>query len=281
MTADIKHKRKKINTIPSVIYLLLFIIGYLQLSGCTYKKIEKTITHPESTPISAKSIIDLISERNKKIKNLRGIANINIISGNSTRRIKEAIVVNGDSYIRLESLNITGQPSLIVVSNSNTVTIYNMNENKFFKGDASPEVLYKIAGIYLSPLEIANLLTGRQFIENNRIEDSLLTKVNSAYILRTQSNSSKSYNEIWFESTNLSITAIKRYDATGRVIKLITFSDYRKLGENIFPFKVQISLPSRRLLMTIYYIDIEINVEVDESTFNLTIPEDAEPIDLN
>src|SRR3990167_2848366 len=281
MTADIKHKRRKINTIPSVIYLLLFIIGYLQLSGCTYKKIEKTITHPESTPISAKSIIDLISERNKKIKNLRGIANINIISGNSTRRIKEAIVVNGDSHIRLESLNITGQPSLIMVSDSNAVTIYNINENRFYKGDASPEVLHKITGIYLSPLEIANLLTGRQSIENNRTEDMHLTKENSSYILKTQLSGSKSYDEIRFEPTNLSTTTIKRYDDTGKVVKFITFSDYRKAGEYLFPFKRQILLPPRGLSMTVEYTDLEINTEMEESIFNLTIPEDAEEMEMN
>lgn len=281
MTTGIKQARRENNYISSIVYLLLFITYCLHSSGCTYKKIEKTIIQPESPAVSVSSIIDLINERNNKIKNLRGIANINIISSNSTQRVKEAIVVNGDSHIRLESLNITGQPSLIMVSDSNAVTIYNINENKFYKGDASPEVLNKITGIYLSPLEIANLLTGRQSIENNRIEDMHLAKENSAYILRTQSSGSKSYNEIRFEPTTLSTTTIKSYDDTGKVVKFITFSDYRKVGEYLFPFKRQIFLPPRGLSMTVEYTDLEINTEMEESVFNLTIPEDAEEMEMN
>ncbi|MBI3584251.1 MAG: DUF4292 domain-containing protein [Nitrospinae bacterium] len=281
MTTGIKQMRLGNNSISSIVYLLLFITYCLHSSGCSYKKIEKTIIQPESPAVSVSSIIDLISERNNKIKNIRGIASINIISNNSTQRVKVAIVINGDSHIRLESLNITGQPLLIMVSDSNAVTIYNINENRFYKGDASPEVLHKITGIYLSPLEIANLLTGRQSIENNRTEDMHLTKENSSYILKTQLSGSKSYDEIRFEPTNLSTTAIKRYDDTGKVVKFITFSDYRKLGEYLFPFKRQILLPPRGLLMTVEYTDIEINTEMEESVFNLTIPEDAEAINLN
>ncbi|MBI5747682.1 MAG: DUF4292 domain-containing protein [Nitrospinae bacterium] len=281
MTTGIKQTRRGNNSISSIVYLLLFITYCLHSSGCSYKKIEKTIIHPESPAVSVSSIIDLISERNNKIKNIRGIASINIISNNSTQRVKVAIVINGDSHIRLESLNITGQPLLIMVSDSNAVTIYNINENKFYRGDASPEVLHKITGIYLSPLEIANLLTGRQSIENNRTEDMRLTKENSSYILKTQLSGSKSYDEIRFEPNNLSTTAIKRYDDTGKVVKFIIFSDYRKLGEYLFPFKRQILLPPRGLLMTVEYTDIEINTEMEESVFNLTIPEDAEAINLN
>jgi len=281
MTTGIKQAGRGNNYISPIVYLLLFITYCLHSSGCTYKKIEKIIIQPESPAVSVSSIIDLISERNNKIKNIRGIANINIISSNSTQRVKEAIVVNGDSHIRLESLNITGQPSLIMVSDSNAVTIYNINENRFYKGDASPEVLHKITGIYLSPLEIANLLTGRQSIENNRIEDMRLAKENSAYILRTQSSGSKSYNEIRFEPTNLSTTTIKSYDDTGKIVKFITFSDYRKAGEYLFPFKRQILLPPRGLSMTVEYTDLEINTEMEESVFNLTIPEDAEEMEMN
>jgi outer membrane lipoprotein-sorting protein len=249
--------------------------------GCAYKKIEKPLIQPESPTISVSSAINLINERNNKIKNISGIANINIISSNSTQRVKEAIVINGDSRIRLESLNITGQPSLIMVSDSNAIAIYNINENRFYRGDASPEVLYKMTGIYLSPLEIADLLAGRQSIENKRTEDMRLTKENSSYILRTQSNGSKSYNEIRFDPNNLSITAIKQYDDGGKVIKFITFSDYKRVGEYTFPFKRQIYLPPKGLLMTVEYTDIEINAEIEESVFNLIIPEDAEEIKLN
>src|SRR3990167_9933719 len=137
MTTGIKQTRLGNNSISFIVYLLLFITYCLNSSGCTYKKIEKTIIQPESPAVSVSSIIDLISERNNKIKNIRGIASINIISNNSTQRVKVAIVINGDSHIRLESLNIAGQPSIIMVSDGNAVTIYNMNENRFYKGDAS------------------------------------------------------------------------------------------------------------------------------------------------
>jgi len=281
MTTGIKQPRMRNKSILSIACLLLLITYCLNSLGCAYKKIEKPIIQPESSAISVSSIIDLIGERNNKIKNIRGIAKINIISSNSTQRLKEAIVVHGDSHIRLESLNITGQPSIIMVSDSNAVTIYNINENRFYKGDASSEVLHKITGIYLSPFEIANLLTGRHPIENKKIEDMHLTKENRVYILRTQLSGSKSYNEMQFEPNNLSIITIKRYDDTGKVIKFITFSDYKKVGEYLFPFKRQILLPPKGLSMTVEYTEIEINTEIEESVFNLTIPEDAEEIQIN
>lgn len=251
----------------------LLIIQFL--SGCAYKK-----AVAKYHPLDADTIIKSLKERSKNIKDLRGIANIWIISNNLNQKIREAIVINGNSLIRLELLNIIGQPSLIMVSDSKTVTIYNISENSYYRGDASPETIEKITGVYMTTPDIINLITGRQITDNLKITDLSFKNESKQYMLRVQSADSGIYEEIWLDSANLSATEVKRFDDKGMAISFTSFSDYRKVGSHFFPFKIKILIPSRGLSMNIEYAYADINKGVEESLFDLIIPEDAEAVDL-
>ncbi|MBI3813280.1 MAG: DUF4292 domain-containing protein [Nitrospinae bacterium] len=284
------------------------------LSGCAYKRVEKV----EYQPVSLNLLIDSLKERSKKIRDLRGIANLHIVSAKASQRVKEVIAVNGDSHVRLESLGIMGQPSLIMVSDGSIVTAYNVHENRFYRGMASPEIIARMTGIYMSPDDIINLITGRHFAEYLHIENSGYTKGNGVYILKTRlipplpplekggnnppnlpltspfsphlkggegevekGGEGGFYDEIWIEPADFSPKTVKRYDSNGKVVRFITFSDYRKTGGYLFPFKTNILLPPQKISMTIEYTDVELNAGVEESLFELTIPDDAEAVELN
>ncbi|MBI4379461.1 MAG: DUF4292 domain-containing protein [Nitrospinae bacterium] len=250
-------------------------------SGCAYKKVERITQPPRYPDVSVNQLIDSLKKRSEEIKDLSGIANIHIRSKNMNHKVKEVILVNGDYHIRLESLNIIGQPSLILVSDSNLVTAYNIDENRSYKGKASPEVISKMSGIFMSPRDIIELFTGRQFIENHTIYNFAQTKEDDSYILMNRFGNGKVSDEVWFEPINLCPTIVKRYDSSGKVMRIVTFSDYRRLGDHLFPFKIKIVLPDQGISMAIDYFDLELNTGVDESLFNLVIPEGAEAINLN
>ena len=274
----LKIRRMKIfDNYNSVYYLnigvWLLIIQFL--SGCAYKK-----TVAKYHPLDADTIIKSIKERNKNIRDLRGIANIQIISNNLNQRIREAIVINGNSLIRLELLNIIGQPSLIMVSDSKTVTIYNISENSFYHGDASPETIAKITGIYMTPHDIINLITGKQITTDFKITDLSFKNESRQYMLKAQSVDGGIYEEIWLDSANLSATEVKRFDDKGMAISFTSFSDYRKVGSHFFPFRIKMLIPSRGLSMSIEYVYVDLNRGVEESLFDLIIPEDAEAVEL-
>lgn len=274
----LKTRRKKIFANCKFVYYLnigvwLLIIQFL--SGCAHKK-----AVAKYHPLDADTIIKSIKERNKNIRDLRGIANIQIISNNLNQRIREAIVINGNSLIRLELLNIIGQPSLIMVSDSKTITIYNVSENSYYHGDASPETIEKITGVYMTPPDIINLITGRQIADNFKITDLSFKNESRQYMLKAQSVDDGIYEEIWLDSVNLSATEVKRFDDKGMAISFTSFSDYRKVGSHFFPFRIKILIPLRGLSMSIEYAYVDLNSGVEESLFDLIIPEDAEAVEL-
>ncbi len=257
-------------------FLLLVSCFLLLPSGCAYKRVEKA----DYKPVSLNVIVDSLKERSKKTRDLRGVANLHIVSAKGSQRVKEVIAINGDSHIRLESLNIMGSPSLIMVSDGSIVTAYNVHENKFYRGMASPEIIARMTGIYLSPNDIINLITERHFAGYLNIENSGYEKGDGIYILKTRSGEGF-YDEIQIEPFDLSPKTVKRYDSNGKVMRFITFSNYRKIGDYLFPFKINILLPSQKISMTIEYTDVELNAGVEESLFELVIPDDAEAVNLN
>jgi outer membrane lipoprotein-sorting protein len=297
-----EHQSTRAPELFTAYCLLLTAYCLLLASGCAYKRVEKV----EYQPVSLNLIADSLKEKSKEIRDFRGIANLHIVSAKGSQRVKEIIAINGDSHVRLESLNIMGSPSLIMVSDGSIVTAYNVHENRFYRGMASPEIIARMTGIYMSPNDIINLITGRHFAEYLHIENSGYTKGNGVYILKTEltppappltsplSPPSKGgegevvkgseggyYDEIWIESADFSPKTVKRYDSNGKVIRFITFSDYRKIGDHLFPFKTSILLPLQKISMTIEYTDVELNAGVEESLFELIVPDDAEAVELN
>lgn len=262
-------------------FLLLAFCFLLLSSGCAYKKGGVTALPTEYPEVSDDTIVNSLIWRNKRIKNLKGIANIHLVSNNIIQKVKEVIIVDENSHIRLESLNIMGQPSLIMVSDESVLTIYNIDENKFYRGAASPEIISKMTGIYMSPADIADLLTGRQFIENHPAAGLSHTDKNGLHILKTKLGEDKFYDEIWIEPVNLSPVTAKRYDDSGRIVRTVTFSDYRKIGDYLFPFKIGTVIPSQGLSITIEYIKVELNEGIENSIFSLDLPDDAEAVNPN
>lgn len=270
--------KKRNNTGKGLFTLYLFLI-LLLLFGCRASIQKPGPYSPSSSevlgPGKEQALFSRLKQWEDSFENLRGLVSLDLKSPKKNANLKEVIVLQKRSGLRIETLNPLGQPTMFLVAkDKDDLLIYFPFERRLEKVSATRENLYQWAGVYLDLSQVIKILSATVPLSQSKGEKSrwIHKPKEKRYVFQIF-NEGAIREEIWFEAERFLPLRALLFEDDGTVFLDVSYTLYQSVQDSLFPYSVEIVLPAEKTRVHVVYKTVKINQELPEDIFTLPIPE--------
>lgn len=264
------RRRKRISH-AALAAMLLF--ATIDLSACFYMQYPKG-PEPES-PIpgwdpgkyQVQKLTAALAERDRTLESMQTPAIMEYTAGGQHLKAREDLVVRKPNDLRVEARSPLGV-ALLLAAQGSELAIFEPGENRFMRGEATAETLYRYVRIPMAPADAVGLLMGlapRDFAAGD-VPDS--ESNDGAMMIATYGSAGSGIHQLGFADGNLAM--VRETAADGRVNYDVRYSEYHDIGGLMFPYVVDADFPTAQSHVTFRYVRPIVNGAVPDSMFVLT-----------
>lgn len=266
-----RHRRRRRSSRLALAALLLFPM--LAGSGCFYTTYPKG-PEPESAipgwdagKFQIQKLTAALSERDRALFSMQTPAIMEYTAGGQHLKAKEDIVARRPDSLRVEARSPLGV-ALLVAAQGDSIAIFEPGKNRFTRGHATAETLYKYVRIPMAPADAVALLMG--LAPRDFPPDSVPNSVSNegAMTVATYGNAASGTRQLGFANGQLAM--VRETTPDGRVSYEVRYRDYHDIGGVMFAYVVDADFPVAQSHVTLRYIRPIVNGDVPNSTFVLT-----------
>jgi outer membrane lipoprotein-sorting protein len=268
-----RARRRKTVSLAAVASMLL--LATLETPACILVR-TPSIGQP-GTPIAGfdaskyqvRKLIAALAERDKRLDSMQTPAVMEYTAGDRHVKAKEEIVVKRPGNLRVEAMSPFGV-ALLLAAQGSELAIFEPGQNRFMRGQATADTLYKYVRIPMAPTDAVGLLMGLAPPEFalNGIADSVSN--DGAMTVASYGNAASGTRELGFSGGNLAMVRETAGNGNGRVNYEVRYSDYHDIGGVMFPYVVDATFPAAGSHVTFRYLRPIVNGDIPDSTFVLT-----------
>ena len=264
-------RRRKISSHLALAAPLLFAM--LICSACLYTTYQKG-PEPES-PIPGwnaqnyqfEKLTAALADRDRALFSMQSPAIMEYTTPGQHLKAREDIVVRRPDSLRVEARSPLGV-ALLVAAQGDQLAIFEPGKNRFSRGHATAETLYKYVRIPMAPADAVALLMGlapRDFPPDS-VPDSVSNE--GAMTVATYGNSASGTRQLGFADGKLAM--VRETAPDGRVSYEVRYSDYHDIGGVMFAYVVDAEFPTAQSHVSFRFLRPIVNGNVPASTFVLT-----------
>ncbi len=239
---------------------------------------ESPIPGFDASKFQMQKLTDALVERGKSLNSMQTGAVMEFTSTDQHIKAREDIVVLRPNNLRVEARSPFGV-ALLLAANGPDLSIFEPGENRFLRGTATADTLYRYVRIPMAPADAVALLMAlapRDFALAKSV-DSVSNE--GVMTVAAYSSADTLLHQLGFDRGNLAM--VRETDTAGRVIYEVRYSDYHDIGGVMFPYVVDASFPQAQSRVTFHYQRPIINAAVSQSSFVLTPAPGATLMDLS
>ena len=250
------------------------LLATLETSACILVR-PPPILQPEppagsdAAKFQVQKLIAALAERDKRLDSMQTPAVMEYTAGDQHVKAKEEIVVKRPGNLRVEAMSPFGV-ALLLAAQGSQLAIFEPDRNRFMRGNATADTLYRYVRIPMAPADAVGLLMGLAPPEFalNGIADSVSN--DGAMTIALYGNAASGTRELGFSAGLLSMVRETAGNGIGRVKYEVRYSDYHDIGGLMFPYVVDATFPAAGSHVTFRYLRPIVNGDIPDSTFVLT-----------
>ena len=236
------------------------------------------MSHPAPALLpSAADLQAALNHRRTTVRSLRALAHIRFRDADESNTSREAIVVARPNRLRIEVLSMLGSV-FVLTADDGVLTAYVRQEDTVYRGQASPENLWRYARVALPINDLVDLILGtppaRQGGRTSVSFDGDTGRIGLWQDLE------RGAQLTWFSATGLPLAA-EESDAEGRPQWRATFADYQDRGDVPVSTRIILDVPQRRRSLEIVLDDVDLNPALNGALFALQVPPGSKVVDLD
>ncbi len=216
-------------------------------------------------------LIAALAERDKRLDSMQTPAVMEYTAGDQHVKAKEEIVVKQPGNLRVEAMSPFGV-ALLLAAQGSQLAIFEPDQNRFMRGNATADTLYRYVRIPMAPADAVGLLMGLAppRFALNAIADSVSNDGAMIVASYGNNNTASGTRELGFSGGNLARVRETAGNGAGRVTYEVRYSDYHDIGGVMFPYVVDATFPAAGSHVTFRYLRPIVNGNIPDSTFVLT-----------
>jgi outer membrane lipoprotein-sorting protein len=278
-----RARRRKRNTVSFAALAAILLTAMVETSGCLVVETKpvpttpRPITGQDEIKFQAQKMLLALVDRDRRFASVQSPAVMEYTAGTQHVKAKEEITAQRPANLRVEAMSPFGVALLLAAKDSD-LTIYEPGKNRFMRGRADSDMLYKYVRIPMAPRDAVGLLMGLAppaFTIGNT-PDSV--SKDGAMLVATFGNVAAGTHTLGFSDGNLAM--VRDTGADGRVNYEVRYSDYHDIGGVTFPYVVDATFPQAGSHVTFHYLRPIVNGVIPDSTFVLTPAPGAAVMDL-
>jgi hypothetical protein len=258
------------------IFLALALLAPM-LSACPAHRPLAPHVAPAVLP-SAADLDAALTARRQAVRSLRALARLHYRDPAESNNSREALVVARPDRLRVEVLSVFGS-IFVLAADDGALTAYARQEDTVYRGQASPENLWRYARLWLPVADLVDIVLGtppqRHAPGASQVEFDAATGWIS---LRHDLGAGAQW--VWFSDTGVPVAAEER-NGGGQVLWHATFSQYEDHGGVSLATRVGLELPAWSRSIDIALEDVDVNPTLDRSIFAVQVPPGSKVVNLD
>jgi len=223
---------------------------------------------PAPAPIAeeARAALARIEQHRRSLVDLRSLAEITVRRGGRAQRLSGVMLLIGEpASLRFEALSPFGTPVLIVAGDLQSLTLWEVLDNRAYLAPASPEANRRWLGLALGGEDLVALLSGRARPLPDPTGVELVAPDETGPSVRL--NGRDVEQRIWFDPAS---GQARQVEWTGKNPARVTFTPAPPDGP---PAGLRLETPDGTLRVSVTYRDPKMNTGLDPALLKLTVPE--------
>ncbi len=263
---SIRTKSKRFGT------LLVFTGMLLGFYGCVTKSAPVNVpSHFQKSSITSEDLLENLLKKHKSVQSIKTIAKTTIELQGKKRTLKQTLIIDGESSLRMDTLNPFGQPIGVFIHHKEDLLLYQPSKGKVYKKKEVWKAMYRTFGTILDFQDILPVFKGTipRLYEHFAISAKLLPG-GRTYQLNTGSFLETDSHRIKIDATTLNPTQWV-FTRNGQNLVVVNWSDYQEIkGESTkFPHKINIMRPGKEERFIVKFKNPQINPDVSDEDFKL------------
>lgn len=140
---------------PILFCLLCLLQATATLNGCAW------LIKPPESDADARQRLSRWTGQNTELKQFKGLMRVQIQAGGQTLNGRAALAAAVPDRLRVELLNMLGQPISSLAANGNAISLHAINEGQFYHWDQSGTALERFIHVPLGIEALLEILSGR------------------------------------------------------------------------------------------------------------------------
>ena len=208
-----------------------------------------------------------LTDRDRSLYSMQSPAVMEYTAAGKHLKAKEDIVVRRPDSLRVEARSPLGV-ALLIAARGNQLAIFDPGQNRFMRGAATADTLYKYVRIPMAPADAVALLMGLapRAVVPGVNPDAVSNE--GAMTIATYGDPATGTRQLGFADGQLAMVREKAPD--GRVSYEVRYSDYHDIGGVMFAYVVDADFPAAQSHVTFRFLRPIVNGDVPASTFVLT-----------
>jgi hypothetical protein len=228
------------------------------LSGCALMRGPSDFQPVAGEDELLRARVESLASEASARRGLRAVGKLRVAGRNGSGSVREVVLAERPARLRLESLNLLGQASSLLVTDGERFAFF--DGKRLDHGAVTPRVLSERLGLELAPEEAVRALLVEPAPEAWRPSEIVGRGAEREVRLATQSLRFGAAGEL---------AAMRAFDPAGRVRWQAEYGDWSEVPGGRYPFRVVLSCPGTELRAELELSQVELNPELDPSLFRV------------
>ena len=250
--------------------LLYFLAG--ALTACETLPPPKPV-EPPAQFLTLDEISQQLVAQQESIHDVKSMVKSSIKTRENSHNLKQVLVIDGESSLRLDTLSLFGQPVGVLISDQTQILLYDTKNNKLYRNKEVWDIMLRTFGTVFDFREYVSVFSGKiPRLASLNLKDVRWNPKTGNYQISAVDSESDDPLEIEVDTkTILPVRFVKWKE--GKRIYTVQWEDYRKAEGHLFPHTITVQRPLVGDELVMKFNNPLINHGVPEDAFQLNAPQ--------
>jgi len=249
--------------------LLCFLAGVL--TACETLPPPRPV-EPPAQFLTLDEIFQQLTTRQDGIHNVKSMVKSAIKTRENNHNLKQALLIDGETSLRLDTLSLFGQPVGVLISDQTQILLYDTKSNKLYRNREVWNIMMRTFGTVFDFREYIGVFSGKiPRLASLNLKGVRWSPQTGNYHITAVDSERNDPLEIEVDTkTILPVRLVKWKD--GKRVYTVQWEDYQKTEGHLFPHTITVQRPLLGDELVMKFNNPLINQGVPEDAFQLNVP---------
>lgn len=249
--------------------LLCFLAGVL--TACETLPPPRPV-EPPAQFLTLDEISRQLTARQESIHNVKSRVKSEVKTRENNHNLKQVILIDGKTSLRLDTLNLFGQPVSVLIFDPTQILLYDPKNNKLYRNMEVWDIMIRTFGTVFDFREYISVFSGKiPRLDSLNLKSVRWDSKTGNYHIDAVEPGRNNPLEIQVDTqTILPVRFVKKEN--GKPVYTVQWEDYQKVEGYLFPHTITVQRPRLGDEVVMKFNDPLINQGVPEDAFQLNLP---------
>ena len=251
--------------------LLLCILAGV-LTSCETLPPPKPV-EPPAQFLTLEEISQQLTTRQDGILNVKSMVKSAIKTQEKNHNLKQVLLVDGETSLRLDTLSLFGQPVGVLISDTTQILLYDPKSNKLYRNREVWDIMIQTFGTVFDFREYISVFSGKiPRLASLTLKDVRWDSKTGNYHITAVDAERNDQLEIEVDTQTLLPVRLVKLE-NGKQVYAVQWENYKKVEERLFPHTITVQRPQSGDELVMKFKNPLINQGVPKDAFRLNVPE--------